>query len=77
VHRIVYESREGPIPDGLVVLHLCGNRLCCNPDHLATGTAQESAQLMMECRRKGDDHPSRTHIGKSEGQSVTTFLERI
>ncbi|WP_396092344.1 HNH endonuclease, partial [Erwinia amylovora] len=24
----------GPIPDGLVLDHLCRVRRCCNPDHL-------------------------------------------
>ena len=77
VHRVAYEVWIEPIPEGLQVQHLCGNRGCCNPDHLATGTAQESARFTMQCRRKGDDHPSRTHIRKGEGQSVATFLERI
>ena len=54
IHRVAYELWIEPIPDGLVVLHLCGNRLCCCPDHLAAGTAQESARLMMECKRNGN-----------------------
>lgn len=33
-HRFCYETLVGPVPDGLVLDHLCRNRLCVNPDHL-------------------------------------------
>jgi len=33
-HRYAYERLIGPIPDGLVIDHLCRNRACCNPWHL-------------------------------------------
>lgn len=33
-HRFAYEQLVGPIPDGLVIDHLCRNPPCVNPDHL-------------------------------------------
>lgn len=33
-HRVSYQIFKGPIPDGLVLDHLCRNRGCINPDHL-------------------------------------------
>lgn len=34
LHRQVYELYVGPIPEGLVIDHLCRNRLCLNANHL-------------------------------------------
>lgn len=39
-HRWVWENLVGPIPDRLVLDHLCRNRPCVNPDHLEQVTQQ-------------------------------------
>lgn len=33
-HRVSYQLTVRPIPDGMVIDHLCRNTLCVNPDHL-------------------------------------------
>lgn len=38
-HRIAYEIASGPIPDGLVIDHLCRQKNCVNPKHLEPVTA--------------------------------------
>ena len=36
-HRVVWSLEYGPIPQGLLVLHSCSNRACCNVNHLRLG----------------------------------------
>jgi hypothetical protein len=48
-HRWTWEQAHGPVPDGLVVMHLCDNRSCIRLDHLALGTQAEN--LAMACER--------------------------
>lgn len=63
-HRRSYELRVGPIPDGLVIDHLCSNRWCVEPRHLEPVTHTENirrAYRQIEaCPRGhayGDDNP--------------------
>ncbi len=43
-HRVIYEQYKGPIPAGLLLDHLCRNRICVNPDHLEPVTNTENCQ---------------------------------
>lgn len=41
-HRLAWELANGPIPEGLGVLHHCDNPPCCDPTHLFLGTQAEN-----------------------------------
>lgn len=41
-HRYAWESLVGPIPEGMILDHLCKNRKCVNPDHLEVVTYQDN-----------------------------------
>jgi hypothetical protein len=58
-HRFAWEQKNGPIPDGLCVLHKCDNKLCINVDHLWLGTQQDNMREAMERGRfkTGQEHP--------------------
>ena len=43
-HRIAWTLTNGPIPNGLCVLHRCDNPPCCNPAHLFLGTKTDNAK---------------------------------
>lgn len=43
-HRVSYELTKGEIPRGLVLDHLCSNKICINPDHLEAVKQGENAR---------------------------------
>jgi len=67
-HRAVYELLVGPIPDGLVLDHLCRVPLCCNPDHLepvpqAENIARGTRRLpLTRCKRDHEMTAENTYL---------------
>jgi hypothetical protein len=54
-HRLSYEIHYGKIPDGMLVLHSCDNKLCVNPSHLSCG---DHSQNIKEAWERGQRVPS-------------------
>lgn len=64
VHRAYYELFVGPIPEGLVLDHLCRNTLCVNPGHLEPVTQRENV------RRASPTHCPQGHEYSAENTHV-------
>ena len=56
-HRYSYEFLVGPIPKGMDIDHICGNRRCVNPEHLRVTTRKENAE-----NRKGANRNTTTGV---------------
>lgn len=50
-HRYAWEAIQGPIPQGLMLDHLCFNRKCCNPAHLRAVTMKQNQENRSGARR--------------------------
>jgi DNA-binding transcriptional regulator YiaG len=72
-HRIAWQEANGPIPDGLCVLHRCDNPPCINIAHLFLGT---QADNMHDKEAKGRQTPPPRHVGETHPQAKLT-LEQV
>lgn len=65
-HRYSWMLHNGPIPNGLWVLHHCDNPPCTRPDHLFLGThADNMTDASLKGRTsQGDNHHTRRHPEK-------------
>ncbi|GCD55363.1 HNH endonuclease signature motif containing protein [Acetobacter pasteurianus] len=57
-HRLAYEAGKGPIPHGQCIRHKCGNRACCNVDHMELGTQAENSY---DCIAEGNHYRTKPH----------------
>jgi HNH endonuclease len=61
-HRMAWESVNGLIPDGMILMHTCDNPPCCNLEHLALGT-------------RGDNNRDRVKKGRGKGARALDLVK--
>lgn len=70
-HRFSYEIHYGEIPPKMLVMHICDNRKCVNPDHLKVGTYLDNN---LDTKNKGRNKKRMVIKGKvfcKNGHDVT------
>lgn len=60
-HRYAYEELVGPIPEGMVLDHLCRNTACVNPDHCEPVTHAENVRRGCSGAVNGARERGKTH----------------
>jgi len=50
-HRFAYEQVVGPIPEGMLLDHMCFNTLCVNPAHLRPVTHKQNMENQQVAHR--------------------------
>lgn len=71
VHRSYWEEVNGPIPEGMVVMHTCDNPPCFRLDHLRLGTQADNIADMMA---KGRHRSGITrNFGEANGMTHLTW----
>lgn len=80
-HRASYEMFVGPIPEGLVIDHLCRNRACCRPDHLEPVTIGENIRrgeqaTKTHCVHGHEFTPSNTYLRLTGGRECRACRKR-
>jgi HNH endonuclease/NUMOD3 motif len=78
VHRVAYELKHGPVPDGLELDHLCRVRCCINPDHVEPVTRKVNAlrgiagEVIAKRNRSAEMRKAAAERSHKRGQSVET-----
>ena len=74
-HRYAYSAFVGAIPEGLVVDHLCGIKLCVNPEHLEPVTNKENLRRGEVGQKNAEHHRAKTHC--KNGHEYTEETTRL
>jgi hypothetical protein len=75
-HRWSWEIANGPIPDGLKVLHRCDAPPCVRPSHLFLGTVKDNARDMTDKGRARGRWGETHHTAKLSNDHVREIRAR-
>jgi hypothetical protein len=80
-HRFAWHIHHGPIPEGMIVMHLCDTPPCCEITHLKLGTSMDNTKDMIAKGRqqdysnmpKGEKSPT-SKIKEEDAQKVAQLI---
>ncbi len=70
-HRASYQIHFGPIPAGMVVMHVCDNKVCVNPEHLKLGSQQDNVDDMVAKDRQKRSALNHEEVRKMRSLGLT------
>ena len=75
-HRLSWQLKNGLIPEGMHIMHMCDIPTCINPNHLRCGTGKENNDDKMKKNRhrvaSGDSHYMRLRPNSRAGELCPT-----
>lgn len=81
-HRLAWLVAGRTLIPGMVIMHTCDNRACCNPAHLVRGTQKENIHDAIR-KRRFTQHiyqrlrlPSKSHRPSEERRALQREFER-
>lgn len=72
-HRVAWEQAHGPIPQGLVLDHLCEQPSCCNPEHMRVVPQRHNVRRGAATKLTWDDVTAIRDDSRSESIIAATF----
>lgn len=77
VHRYSWELHNGPIPNGMHVLHTCDNPSCVRPSHLFLGDHATNMKDRMDKGRTRNGNMGKTHCPQGhEYNAANTYTSK-
>ena len=70
LHRLAWQSKYGPIPEGYEIDHICKVRSCCNRQHLRMLTVSDHKRITAACRYD-DLHEEARCYWEATGRTAT------
>ena len=65
-HRRAWEARYGPVPDGLLIHHICANTACVNVDHLVAVSKAANGRIHRHADFRRGDKSRRWRLNEAD-----------
>lgn len=76
-HKWIWEQINGPVPNGMVVMHRCDNPPCYRYDHLVLGTKAQNSNDMMSKSRGRSQFPPGNHPARWQRMGAAVVIVLI